>query len=49
MRNNIRRELAGNILPRKKIWTVLAGLRGEDSIARLCRKKDINQNLSYYC
>jgi hypothetical protein len=28
---------------RKKVWTVIAGLRGEDCIAQLCRKKDINK------
>ncbi len=27
---------------------MIAGLRGEDSIAELCRKEGINQNL-YYC
>jgi transposase-like protein len=26
---------------------VIAGLRGEDSIAELCRKEGINQNLYY--
>jgi transposase-like protein len=30
------------------IWAiVLEGLRGEDSIAELCRKEGINQNLYY--
>jgi transposase len=29
---------------------MLEGLRGEDSIAELCRKEGINQNLYYfYC
>ena len=31
----------------EKIRIVLEGLRGEDSIAELCRKEGINQNL--YC
>ena len=30
-----------------KIRIVIAGLRGEDSIAELCRKEGINQNLYY--
>jgi transposase len=32
----------------EKVRTVIAGLRGEDSIAERCRKEGINQNL-YYC
>ena len=31
----------------EKIRIVIAGLRGEDSIAELCRKEGINQNLYY--
>ena len=31
----------------EKIRIVLSGLRGEDSIAELCRKEGINQNLYY--
>jgi transposase len=31
----------------EKIRIVLEGLRGEDSIAELCRKEGINQNLYY--
>ena len=31
----------------EKIHIVLQGLRGEDSIAELCRKEGINQNLYY--
>ncbi len=30
-----------------KIRIVLAGLRGEDSIAELCRQEDISQGLYY--
>ena len=31
----------------EKVRIVIAGLRGEDSIAELCRKGGINQNLYY--
>ena len=31
----------------EKVRIVIAGLRGEDSIAELCRKEGINQNLYY--
>ena len=31
----------------EKVRIVLTGLRGEDSIAELCRKEGINQNLYY--
>ena len=48
-------ETVGDIRPRtrrkfsaeEKIRIVLEGLRGEDSIAELCRKEGINQNLYY--
>ena len=33
--------------PGEKIWIVLDGLRGEDSIAELCRRKGISQGI--YC
>jgi len=29
----------------EKVRVVIAGLRGEDSVAELCRKEGINQNL----
>jgi len=32
----------------KTVRIVLEGLRGEDSIAELCRKEGINQNLYYH-
>ena len=32
-----------------KIRIVLEGLRGESSIAKLCRKEGINRNLCYRC
>jgi len=31
----------------EKVRIVIAGLRGEDSIAELCRKEGINQSLYY--
>src|SRR5437899_4812880 len=31
----------------EKVRIVIAGLRGEDSVAELCRKEGINQNLYY--
>ena len=31
----------------EKVRVVIAGLRGEDSVAELCRKEGINQNLYY--
>tara|TARA_B110000908_G_scaffold172687_1_gene241990 strand:+ start:1251 stop:1544 length:294 start_codon:yes stop_codon:yes gene_type:complete len=33
--------------PGEKIWIVLDGLRGEDRIAELCRRKGISQGI--YC
>ena len=30
-----------------KIWLVIAGLRGEDNVAELCRNEASNQNLYY--
>ena len=38
---------ASNIRPRIKIRIVLEGLRGEDSIAELCGREGIAQNLYY--
>jgi transposase len=31
----------------EKVRIVIAGLHGEDSVAELCRKEGINQNLDY--
>ena len=31
----------------EKIWIVLAGLRGEDSISELCRREGIAESLYY--
>jgi transposase len=33
--------------PEEKVRIVVAGLRGEDSVAELCRKEGINQNQYY--
>ena len=44
---NIRRATRRHYSAEEKICIVLEGLRGEDSIAELCRKEGINQNLYY--
>lgn len=44
---NIRRQTRRNFSSEEKIRIVLAGLRGEDSIAELCRREGIHQNLYY--
>src|ERR1700749_663991 len=44
---NIRRATRRQYSAEEKIRIVLEGLRGEDSIAELCRKEGINQNLYY--
>ena len=44
---DIRRATRRNYSAEEKIRIVLQGLRGEDSIAELCRKEGINQNLYY--
>src|SRR6202167_1710561 len=43
----IRRATRRQYSAEEKIRIVIAGLRGEDSIAELCRKEGINQNLYY--
>src|SRR4051794_32143112 len=43
----IRRAKRGQVLGGGKICIVLSGLRGEDSIAELCRREGIVQNLYY--
>src|SRR3954469_8442453 len=43
----IRRATRRRFSAEEKIRIVLEGLRGEDSIAELCRKEGINQNLYY--
>ena len=44
---DIRRATRRHHSAEEKIRSVLEGLRGEDSIAELCRKEGINQNLYY--
>ena len=44
---DIRRATRRYYSAKEKIRIVLQGLRGEDSIAELCRKEGINQNLYY--
>ena len=44
---DIRRATRRHHSAEEKIRVVLEGLRGEDSIAELCRKEGINQNLYY--
>ena len=44
---DIRRATRRQFGAEEKIRIVLEGLRGEDSIAELCRREGINQNLYY--
>src|SRR6516164_2712921 len=44
---DIRRATRRHHSAEEKIRMVLEGLRGEESIAELCRKEGINQNLYY--
>lgn len=44
---NIQRQTRRKFNAEEKIRIVLAGLRGEESIAELCRKEGIHQNLYY--
>src|SRR5499433_557262 len=44
---DIRRATRRHFSAEDKIRIVLEGLRGEDSVAELCRKEGINQNLYY--
>jgi transposase len=44
---DIRRASRKRYSAEEKIRIVVAGLRGEDSIAELCRREGINQNLYY--
>lgn len=46
---DIRRATRKQYSAEEKIRIVLDGLRGEDSIAELCRRDRINQNLYYRC
>ena len=42
---DIRRATRRHLSAEDKVRIVIAGLRGEDSVAELCRKEGINQNL----
>jgi transposase len=44
---DIRRVTRRQYSAEEKVRIVIAGLRGEDSIAELCRKEGLNQNLYY--
>ena len=44
---DIRRATRRQYSAEEKVRIVTAGLRGEDSVAELCRKEGINQNLYY--
>src|SRR5580704_15159694 len=44
---DIRRATRRHFSAEDKVRIVIAGLRGEDSIAELCRTEGINQNLYY--
>jgi transposase len=44
---DIRRAARRQYSAEEKVRIVIAGLRGEESIAELCRKEGINQNLYY--
>ena len=44
---SIRRRTRKKYSAEEKIRVVLEGLRGEDSIAELCRREGINQNVYY--
>ncbi len=44
---DIRRATRRRYSAEDKIRIVIAGLRGEESVAELCRKEGINQNLYY--
>ena len=46
---DIRRQTRRHLSAEDKIRIVLDGLRGEDSIAELCRKEGIAQSLYYTC
>src|ERR1700733_13129878 len=46
---DIRRATRKHYSAEEKIRIVLDGLRGEDSIAELCRREGIAQNLYYHC
>jgi transposase len=44
---DIKRRTRRKFSAEEKIRIILAGLRGEDSIAELCRREGLHQNLYY--
>jgi transposase len=44
---NIRRRTRRKYSAEEKIRIVIEGLRGENTVAKLCRREGINQNLYY--
>lgn len=46
---DIRRATRQRYSAEEKIRIVLEGLRGEESVAELCRKEGINQPLAFNC
>ena len=46
---DIRRATRKRYSSEEKIRIVLEGLRGEESVAELCRKEGINANIYYRC
>lgn len=44
---DIRRRTRKNYAPEEKIRIVLEGLRGEETVADLCRKEGLNSNVYY--
>jgi transposase len=45
---DIRRSVRQQYSAEEKVRIVIAGLRGDENIAELCRKEGINQNLYYH-
>ncbi len=43
---NIKRQTRRKFSAEEKIRIVLAGMRGEDSVAELCRRENIHQKLT---
>ena len=44
---NIRRQNRKKYTAEEKIWIVLEGLRGDESIAELCRREGLSQSMYY--
>jgi len=46
---DIRRHTRKKYSAEEKICVILEGLRGEDSVAELCRREGLNPNVYYRC